>query len=63
MAYQAAQRQAHKIKNLEWREFRLKMLRYLAQRGFNYEVSAEAARRVWEEQHNPELLTDEGVNL
>jgi regulatory protein len=63
MAYQAAQRQAHKIKNYEWREFRLKMLRYLAQRGFTYEVSAEAARRVWEEQHNPELLTDEGVNL
>jgi regulatory protein len=63
MAYQAAQRQAHKIKNFEWREFRLKMLRYLAQRGFNYEVSAEAARRVWEEQQNPELLTDEGVNL
>jgi regulatory protein len=63
MAYQAAQRQAHKLKNLEWREFRLKMLRYLAQRGFNYEVSAEAARRVWEAQQNPELLTDEGVNL
>jgi regulatory protein len=63
MAYQAALRQAHKIKNLEWREFRLKMLRYLAQRGFSYEVSAEAARRVWEEQENRELLTDEGVNL
>jgi regulatory protein len=63
MAYQAAQRQAHKIKNMEWREFRLKMLRFLAQRGFSYEVSAEAARRVWEEQDNPELLTDEGVNL
>ena len=63
MAYQAAQRQAHKIKNYEWREFRLKMLRYLAQRGFNYEVSAEAARLVWEEQQNPERLTDEGVNL
>ena len=63
MAYQAAQRQAHKINNNEWKEFRLKMLRYLAQRGFTYDVSAEAARRVWEEQHNPELLTDEGVNL
>jgi regulatory protein len=63
MAYQAAQRQAPKIKNFEWREFRLKMLRYLAQRGFTYEVSAEVARRVWEELHNPELLTDEGVYL
>ena len=62
MVYQAAQKQAHKIKNLEWREFRLKMLRYLAQRGFNYEVSAEAARRVWEEMHDLEQI-DEGVNL
>jgi regulatory protein len=63
MAYQAAHRQAHKIKNYEWREFRLKMLRYLAQRGFAYEDSAEAARRIWEELHNTEQLTDEGVNL
>jgi regulatory protein len=63
MAYQAAQRRVQKLKNLEWREFRLKMLRYLAQRGFAYEVSAEASRRIWEELHNPELLTDEGVNL
>ena len=63
MAYQAAQRRAQRIKNFEWREFRLKMLRYLAQRGFAYEVSAEAARRVWEELYTPELLTDEWVNL
>lgn len=63
MAYQAAQRQAPKIKNLEWREFRLKLLRYLAQRGFAYEVSAEATRHAWEELHNPEQITDEGVNL
>jgi regulatory protein len=63
MAYQAAKRQAHKIKNYEWRKFRLKMLRYLAQRGFAYEVSAETARRVWEELDKPELFTDEGVNL
>jgi len=63
MAYQAAQRQAQKIKNYEWREFRLKMLRYLAQRGFSYEVSAEATHRTWDEMHNTEQLTDEGVNL
>jgi regulatory protein len=63
MAYQAAQRQAQKIKIYEWREFRLKMLRYLAQRGFAYEVSAEAARRIWEELKNTEQITDEGVNL
>jgi regulatory protein len=63
MAYQAAQRQAQKIKNYEWREFRLKMLRYLAQRGFAYDISDEATRRVWEELQPTEQLTDEGVNL
>jgi regulatory protein len=49
LAYQAALRQAHKNENLDWREFRLKMLRHLAQRGFNYGTSSEAVRRVWEE--------------
>ncbi len=63
MAYAAAKRQAPKIKNPEWREFRLKMLRYLAQRGFSYEISADATRRVWEELYNTEQLSDEGVNL
>ena len=63
MAYQAAQRHVHKIKNLEWREFRLKMLRYLAQRGFTYDVSADAARRIWEEKDGSEQFTDEGVHL
>ena len=63
MAYQAAQRHLHKIKNLEWREFRLKMLRYLAQRGFTYDVSADAARRIWEEKDNSEQFADEGVDL
>jgi len=51
LAYQAALRQAHKNDNLDWREFRLKLLRHLAQRGFNYETSSEAVRRVWEETH------------
>jgi len=63
IAYQAAQRHLHKIKNLEWREFRLKMLRYLAQRGFTYDVSADAARRIWEEKDNSEQFADEGVDL
>ncbi len=63
MAYQAAQRHLHKIKNLEWREFRLKMLRYLAQRGFTYDVSADTARRIWEEKDNAEQFAGEGVDL
>jgi len=49
MAYQAAARKAPKFENLEWKDFRLKMIRYLAQRGFSYDASAQAVARVWEE--------------
>jgi regulatory protein len=58
MAYQAAQRPARKYKDLEWNEFRQKMYRYLAQRGFNYEASAQAISRIWQEFHG-ELLNPE----
>jgi regulatory protein len=51
MAYQAALRRAPKFKDLEWPEFRLKMYRFLAQRGFNYETCREAIDRVWQEIH------------
>lgn len=49
MAYQAAKKRAPKFETLEWKDFRLKMYRYLAQRGFDYESSAQAISRVWEE--------------
>lgn len=55
LAYQAALRRARRITSLDWNEYRQKMLRYLAQRGFNYDVSNEAARRVWEEIHITEI--------
>jgi len=51
MAYQAAQRQARKYKDLEWNDFRQKMYRYLAQRGFNYGASAQAITKIWQEMH------------
>ena len=49
LAYQAAYKHAHKLKDLEWKDFRQKMYRYLAQRGFNAEAAIEATRRVWAE--------------
>ncbi|MCC6956112.1 MAG: RecX family transcriptional regulator [Anaerolineales bacterium] len=55
LAYQAALRRARRITSLDWNEYRQKMLRYLAQRGFNYDVSNEAARRVWDEIHITEI--------
>lgn len=50
-AYQAALHHRRKIIHLDWNEYRQKMLRYLAQRGFSYDVSSGVARRVWEEAH------------
>lgn len=49
LAYQAALRKAPKFDTLEWKDFRLKMIRYLAQRGFSYDACAQAVARVWEE--------------
>ncbi len=63
LAYQAARRQARKIKTSDWREFRQKMLRYLGQRGFNYDTSSDAAQRVWNEEKIMEQQLDEGAQL
>jgi regulatory protein len=63
MAYQAAQRQSHKITYTEWRDFRQKMLRHLAQRGFRFETSDQATRRVWTEISEAELIKNEGAHL
>jgi len=59
MAYQAAQRPARKYKDLEWNDFRQKMYRFLAQRGFNYEASAQAIARVWQEIHGEQPISEE----
>jgi regulatory protein len=59
LAYQAALRQARRLKNLDRREFRQKMLRHLAQRGFDYETCSAAANRVWEENFTTEPQLDE----
>jgi len=63
LAYQTALRQARKIDTKDWREFRQKMLRHLAQRGFPYGPSSEAIRRVWEERSQVEPTTDERAGL
>jgi regulatory protein len=63
MAYQAARKQARKLKDLEWKVFRQKLYSFLSLRGFNYEISSQIIPRVWEEIHNPEQLMDEEANL
>ncbi len=52
MAYRAAQQKARKLKDYEWNDFRLKLYRYLAQRGFNYAACQQAISRVWQEMHD-----------
>jgi regulatory protein len=59
MAYQAAQRPARRYKDLEWNDFRQKMYRYLAQRGFNYETSAQVIARIWQEMHDEQVISEE----
>jgi len=66
LAYQAAKKQARKLQQLPWPEYRKKMLSFLARRGFSYETSAPITSRVWAELHtddeNTEIETYE-VNL
>lgn len=62
MAYQAAQRAMRKHKDLEWNDFRQKLYRHLAQRGFNYHSSAQAISRVWQEMHDEEQVEEEGFS-
>jgi regulatory protein len=54
MAYQAAAKQAGKLADLDWQQFRQKMYAFLARRGFSYEVSAQAVTIVWQELHEEE---------
>jgi len=59
MAYRAAQNKARKFKDLDWNEFRLKLYRYLAQRGFDYAASQQAISRVWQEMHDAETISED----
>lgn len=64
MAYRLAQKQARKYKNLEWKDFRQKMVRSLAQRGFGYEIISLVTQQVWDETHtHQELNGEEGAYL
>jgi len=52
LAYQAACKQARKLKDLEWPDFRRKLNGFLARRGFSYDVIAPVVDRVWAEQRS-----------
>jgi regulatory protein len=54
LAYEAAQKRAPRLKDLEWVDFRKKLSEFLARRGFSYSVIAPVVTRIWNEVHTNE---------
>ncbi len=54
LAYQAAARRVRKYQELEWSEFRIKLARYLSQRGFQYDTIRDVTNQIWNEIHETE---------
>lgn len=49
LARQAARKYAHRLRDLEWPEFRQKLGGFLARRGFSYATAAPVVSEVWKE--------------
>jgi regulatory protein len=49
LAYQAGLKQARKLRDLEWNQFRQKMYGFLSRRGFDYEYISPVVERIWQE--------------
>jgi len=49
LAYQAAVKQSRKYRLQDWEAYRVKMISFLARRGFNYEVARPVVEKVWKE--------------
>jgi regulatory protein len=61
-AYRAAQPKAQRWKNLDAPEFRAKLGGFLARRGFNYDVTRDTVKRLWDELNGPaDADTEEGM--
>jgi regulatory protein len=52
LAQDAAQKRVHRLKALEWNEFRKKLMGYLGRRGFPYPICDEVSRNLWGQIHN-----------
>ncbi len=59
LAYEAAQKRASRLKDLEWNEFRKKLSDFLGRRGFSYSVVAPVVTRIWNEAHKNEQHYEE----
>lgn len=49
LALEAARKQARRLRDLAWPEFRQKIITFLARRGFDYSTSTSLAAQVWGE--------------
>ncbi len=49
LAYQSAIQYAHRLKGLEWQDFRKKLSGYLLRRGFSFGIVSPLVRQVWDE--------------
>lgn len=49
LAYDAAKRASRKLSRLDWETFRKRMYGHLARKGFGFEATDSAIRRVWKE--------------
>ena len=52
LAYQAAMKQARKYRNLDWKDYRKKMIAFLGRRGFNYGTAKEVVEKVWSKERS-----------
>jgi regulatory protein len=59
LAYEAAQKKADSLKDMEWSGFRKKLSEFLARQGFSYSVIAPVVTRVWNEAHAEEQHFEE----
>jgi regulatory protein len=59
LAYEAAQKRASRLKDLERNEFRKKLSDFLGRRGFSYSVIAPVVIRIWNEVHKDEQYYEE----
>lgn len=57
LALSAARKYAHRLNGLEREKFRMRMLGFLARRGFSFEVSRETEILVWSEIDSDEVKT------
>lgn len=58
LAYAAGLKRTHRLRDLEWNEFRRKLSEFLARRGFSYSVIAPVVSRLWNETHSEKHTSD-----